>query len=893
MTFSPASPERRFREPRASYRLQLGPGFGFMDAARVARYLRELGVSHAYLSPVLQAAPGSTHGYDVVDHTRVSDDLGGPEAYRALSESLEREGLGQLVDIVPNHMAIDPKNPWWWDVLENGPSGVYASYFDVEWSPPEHRLRDKVLLPILGDHSGRVIDAGEIRVVREGGAFTIRYYEHRVPVAPRSLAEPLARAAASSGSSALGFLADAFGGLPLPTATDPESQERRHRDKQVLVELLERLTRESPEVAAAIDRELEAINASPDELDRFLSRQNCRLAYWRAAAQDLGYRRFFDISSLVGLRAENPRVFAATHARIREFLEQGIVHGVRVDHIDGLRNPLEYLERLRGLAGDAWILVEKILEPGERLRSEWPIDGTTGYDFLNELDGLFVRPESKTALLELYAELTGEPTDYVEVVRDKKHLVLRDLLGSDLNRLTQDLLEVCEENRRFRDYSRHEVHEALQEVLACFPVYRTYVDPDRAVTSEEDARVIRRAIQAAKDARPDLDAELLDFLERVLTLDVRGARERELVARFQQTSGPVMAKGVEDTVFYCYVPFVALNEVGGAPNHFGRSLTEFHEKCRERQRHRPYELVTTSTHDTKRGEDVRMRLMVLSEMPEAWRLAVLRWSAHNERHRKHGFTDANTEYLFYQTLVGAFPLSTERAKEYMLKAARESKRHTSWTRMDETYERALVEFVERTLDDREFVSDVEQFAARIIPPGRVNSLAHKLVQLTVPGVPDLYQGSELWNLSLVDPDNRRPVDYDVRRRLLAELEGMSPDTVLARADEGLPKLHVVREALQLRRRRPEAFGPDGDYEPLFATGERRDHVIAFVRGGAVITVVTRWPVLLSGGLGDTRLGLPEGRFRNLLTGDVVEGGEVPLNELVRAFPVCLLERQGA
>src|SRR5690606_7647871 len=309
------------------------------------------------------------------------------------------------------------------------------------------------------------------------------------------------------------------------------------------------------------------------------------------------------------------------------------------------------------------------------------------------------------------------------------------------------------ENRRFRDYSRHEVHEALQEVLACFPVYRTYVDPDRAVTSEEDARVIRRAIQAAKDARPDLDAELLDFLERVLTLDVRGARERELVARFQQTSGPVMAKGVEG------------------------------------QRHGRYELVTTSTDDTKRGEDVRMRLMVLSEMPEAWRLAVLRWSAHNERHRKHGFTDANTEYLFYQTLVGAFPLSTERAKEYMLKAARESKRHTSWTRMDETYERALVEFVERTLDDREFVSDVEQFAARIIPPGRVNSLAHKLVQLTVPGVPDLYQGSELWNLSLVDPDNRRPVDYDVRRRLLAELEGMSPDTVLARADEGLPKLH--------------------------------------------------------------------------------------------------------
>src|SRR5690606_30807354 len=306
------------------------------------------------------------------------------------------------------------------------------------------------------------------------------------------------------------------------------------------------------------------------------------------------------------------------------------------------------------------------------------------------LDGLFVRPESKGALLDFYAEFTGEPTDYGEVVRDKKHLVLRDLLGSDLNRLTQDLLEVCEENRRFRDYSRHEVHEALQEVLACFPVYRTYVDPDRAVTSEEDARVIRRAIQAAKDARPDLAAELLDFLERVLTLDVRGARERELVARFQQTSGPVMAKGVEDTVFYCYVPFVALNEVGGAPNHFGRSLTEFHEKCRERQRHRPYELVTTSTHDTKRGEDVRMRLMVLSEMPEAWRLAVLRWSAHNERHRKHGFTDANTEYLFYQTLVGAFPLSTERAKEYMLKAARESKRHTSWTRMDETYERALV-----------------------------------------------------------------------------------------------------------------------------------------------------------------------------------------------------------
>ena len=873
--------------PRASYRLQLNAGFGFDDAAALADYFEALGVSHVYLSPILEATPGSTHGYDVVNPERLSLELGGDAGYDRLTSALSERGLGQLLDIVPNHMAIGPQNPWWWDVLENGPSSYYAGYFDVEWSVPEERLRDKVLLPILGDHSGRVIEAGELRLVREGAGFLLRYHEHEFPAAPRSLSEVLGRAAARAADPELAFLAEAHAALPLPTTRTPEDQDRRHRDKQVLKRLLAKLLLDAPELEAAIDTELEALNADPDALDEFLGRQNYRLAYWRAAARDLGYRRFFDVSSLVGTSVENPGVFAATHGVIRRLVERGSVHGLRVDHIDGLRAPLDYLIRLRGLAKNAWILVEKILEPGETLRPEWPIDGTTGYDFLNELNGVFVKASSLPELGAFYAEFSGETREFAELTRETKQQVLGALLGSDLNRLAALFLSICEKNRRFRDYSRHEVHEVLRETLAAFPVYRTYVDPGRGKVSDEDRAAIRTAIDAAKAARPDLDAALFDFEEQILTLGVTGDAESELVARFQQTSSPVMAKGVEDTAFYAYLPFVALNEVGGAPGHL-LGVDGFHAACAERQARYPRALLATSTHDTKRSEDVRARLCTLSEIPNEWRQAVGRWSAQNQRHRRGEWPSRNAEYLLYQTLVGAFPLDAERAKAYLLKAAREEKRHTSWTESNPDYEAALSSFVDGVLGDRDFLAELERFTQPLIAAGRINSLSQTLIKLTAPGVPDLYQGSELWDLSLVDPDNRRAVDYGLRKRLLAECPELTAEAALARSDEGLPKLWLIQRVLRARREAPELF--DGAHEPVTASGKFSEHVVAFQRGSELVAIAQRLPLTRGDDWSSTEVELPRGEYRGVLSGDAVEGGARPIAEILRRFPVELLRR---
>jgi (1->4)-alpha-D-glucan 1-alpha-D-glucosylmutase len=871
--------------PRATYRLQLNADFGFDDAAALADYFAALGVSHLYLSPILEATPGSTHGYDVVNPERLSRSLGGDAGYDRLTSALDERGLGQLLDIVPNHMAIGPQNPWWWDVLENGPSSYFADYFDVDWSVPEERLRDKVMLPILGDHSGRVIEAGELRLVREGAVFLLRYHEHEFPAAPRSLSEILARAAARAANAELSFLADAHAALPLPTARNREDQDRRHRDKQVLKRLLAKLLLEQPELATAIDTELDALNADPDALDEFLGRQNYRLAYWRAAARDLGYRRFFDVSSLVGTSVENPNVFAATHGVIRRLIERGSVHGLRVDHIDGLRAPLDYLTRLRSVAKNAWIVVEKILEPGEALREEWPIDGTTGYDFLNELNGLFVKASSLPELCEFYAEFSGETREFAELSREKKRQVLEALLGSDLNRLAALFLSICEKNRRFRDYSRHEVHEVLRETLAAFPVYRTYVEPARGRVTDQDRAAIHTAIESAKAARPDLDAALFDFEEQILTLGVTGEAENELVARFQQTSGPVMAKGVEDTAFYAYLPFIALNEVGGAPGHL-LEPDAFHAACVERQSRYPRALLATSTHDTKRSEDVRARLAVLSEIPGEWRAAVSRWSVLNERHRTSEWPSRNAEYLLYQTLVGAFPLDAERAKAYLLKAAREEKQHTSWTKSNPDYEAALTSFVDRALADPDFLADLERFTRPLITPGRINSLSQTLIKLTAPGVPDLYQGSELWDLSLVDPDNRRPVDYRLRQRLLAECPGLTPEAALARSEEGLPKLWLIERVLRARRESAELFG--AAHEPVTVRGKFLEHVVAFQRGNGLVAVAQRLPVTRGDDWSNTVLELPRGEYRSVLSGDSIEGGSRPIAEILRRFPVEML-----
>jgi (1->4)-alpha-D-glucan 1-alpha-D-glucosylmutase len=871
--------------PRATYRVQFTPGFGFDAAADVVDYLAALGVSHLYASPYLQAAPGSTHGYDVVDHHHANRELGGDEGHARLCAALREAGLGQVLDIVPNHMAIGtPDNAWWWDVLENGPSSVYASYFDVDWDPPESKLRNTVLLPVLGDHYGRVLEAGELRLRRDGGSFSVEYFENRWPVAPRSLDALLATAAQRCDSDELESVAAAFGRLPLATATDPGSVRERHRDKEVLRDRLAALCESAPEVAAAVDHVVGDVNADADALDALLERQNYRLAFWRTAGRELDYRRFFDITTLIGLRTEDPAVFEDTHRRILEWVGEGVLDGLRIDHPDGLRDPSGYLDRLADATGHAWVVVEKILERGERLPSTWATAGTTGYDFLNRVGGLFVDPTGERAMTALFQELTGTTERWEEVVVAKKHLVLREVLAADLIRLTHLFVAVCERHRRYRDYARNELHDVLREVVASFPVYRTYVRPGEEPVSEQDREHIETAMADVERRRPDLDADLLDFLRRLLLGELVGEAERELVERFQQLTGPVMAKGVEDTAFYTFNRLASLNEVGGDPGAFGTSVEEFHAACAEAQERWPTAMLATSTHDTKRSEDVRARISLLSEIPDEWAAFATRWV------RPDGPVDANAQYLLLQVLVGAWPLEPDRAVAYMEKASKEAKEHTSWIDPDPAYDEALQRHVRDLLADEAFQGKLATFVQPLVEHGRRASLAQALLKLTTPGVPDIYQGTELWDLSLVDPDNRRPVDYRRRRALLAELDGMKAEDVLARSDDGLPKLLVTREALALRARRPEAFGAGATYRPLGVSGDRADNVVAFTRSEQVVVVVPRLTLRLDGQWDRTTVRLPVGRWRNVFTGDEVAGGqEVGVADLLAAFPVALLE----
>ena len=876
--------------PLSTYRLQLQPDFGFDDAAAVAPYLARLGVSHLYSSPYLQAAPGSTHGYDVVDHSKVNEELGGAEAHRRLCAALEEAGLGQILDIVPNHMAVTSGNAWWWDVLENGPSSQYASYFDVDWDPPEAKLRNTVLMPILADHYGRVLEAGEFQLQRQDGRFTVHYHEHALPVAPRSLDDLLAEAARACKSVELESLAAAFGHLPPSWATDRESVRERHRDKEVLAASLARLAQEEPDVAMALDAEVARVNADPDALDALLERQNYRLAYWRVAGRELDYRRFFDIHTLAALRMEDEVVFEDTHELVAGWLRAGVLDGLRIDHPDGLRDPDGYLRRLAALAPEAWVVVEKILESGERLPPAWPVAGTTGYDFANRATGVLVDPAGEEPLSTTYAQFTRVRAEWPDVVWEKKHLVMKEVLSSEVNWLTGLAVEVCDRNRRYRDYTRHEIHESLREVIAAFPVYRTYVVPGVEPWPDDVAHV-EEAVKTAKERRPDLDADLFDFLGGVLLGRRRhapGTVEDELVCRFQQVTGPVMAKGVEDTAFYTWTRLAALNEVGGDPGRFGVSVQEFHHDNETIQRSWPATMLATSTHDTKRSEDVRARLVLLSEIPERFVEAVASWSAHNRRHRRGELPDRNIEWLLYQTLVGAWPLTADRAMAYMEKAAKEAKEHTSWVDPDPAYDAALRAFVEGALADREFLAQVEAFAAPLVGPGRVNALALTLLKLTSPGVPDIYQGTELWDLSLVDPDNRRPVDWQRRAGLLDEAERLPPAEAWAdRADSGLPKMLLTQRALQLRRRRPEAFRDE--YSPLSAGGAKAGHVVAYARGSEVVAVAPRLVLGLGGEWEDTALTLPPGSWVDALDGDRRFEGSVRLAALLGPFPVALLE----
>ena len=876
--------------PRATYRVQLHAGFTFDHAAAIADYLASLGVSHLYCSPYLQAAKGSTHGYDVVDHSRLNDELGGEDGFRRLVDALRGAGLGQVVDIVPNHMAIDgAANRWWWDVLENGPSSPWASFFDIDWDTPA-KVGGTVLVPVLGDHYGRVLEAGELRVERREGSFVVRYHEHELPLSPRTLDDLVARAAAMSDSAALTDVAVSLARLPHARLTDPEAVAERHRQKEVLRQRITAFSMADDRVAADLDRAVATLNADWDALDALLHRQNYRLAYWRTASEQLDYRRFFNIETLIGLRMEDPRVFEATHRLVLALVADGIVYGLRLDHVDGLRDPEAYLSRLGAAAGGPWTVVEKILSGDERLVDGWPVAGTTGYEFLNRVNGIFVDRHNEAALTASYASFIGADVAYDEVLRESKLRVLEHDLAAEVERLTRALGAVCELHRRQRDHNHRDLRDVLCELVAASSVYRTYVAPGRAPHAVDHGRVTETVGRVA-ERRPDVDRELLAFLRAVLLLEHAGHAETDFALRVQQLTAAVMAKGAEDTAFYRYHRLISLNEVGGAPGTFGRPLAHFHRETAEVAQRWPTTMLTLSTHDTKRSADVRARIDLLSEIPEAWDAAVQRWAGINAAHRRGDLPDRNVEYLVYQTLVGAWPIDAERLVEFLRKATREAKVHTSWTNPDVAYERAVEAFARGILADRGFRQDLEGFLSthRLVELGRGTSLAQLVLLLTCPGVPDLYQGTELWDASLVDPDNRRPVDYTRRRRLLAELGDRPPP--LKHDADGRTKLWVIRRLLTHRREAPERYETRA-YEPLAVEGAHARHAVAFGRDGLVV-VVPRLLVGLGTSWDDTRAVLPAGRWTNVLTGAELRGGTRRCDEMLRELPVAVLASAGS
>jgi (1->4)-alpha-D-glucan 1-alpha-D-glucosylmutase len=876
----------------ATYRLQLRPGFGFVEATSILGYLARLGVSHVYCSPYLASVPGSTHGYDVVDHRRIRDDLGGEEAFERFVAGLAEVGLGQVIDIVPHHMSITgTENRWWWDVLTFGRGSAHADWFDIDWAPPQDKLRSLILLPVLGDHYGRVLEAGDLAVdQRSDGSFVVRYYDLAVPLAAHSVAQLLATVAERNDHARLRFLAHA-----LAAADDPGAPPaRRAADVGEALASLVELQVADHEIDRAVRIGVELVNADADELDGLLEQQHYRLARWTVGAYELDYRRFFDVDSLIALRTERDDVFEATHGLVLGWVRAGLVDGVRVDHVDGLRDPAGYLDRLRAGIGDTtYLVVEKILSEGERLQA-WPVQGTTGYEFADLATGVLVEPDGAARLRDAYAELTDDLRTYREVSFAKRHLILTSVLASDLERLTNLLTRICERRRRYRDFTRVELRAALLEVLVHAPAYRSYVRvvDGEPVVSEADLDFVDLAVGRAREHSAGLDPELFDVIRAVLTLDFDGTDERELALRFQQLSGPVVAKGDEDSAHYTWVPLAARNDVGVDPDRLSIEPDELHAANARRQRSWPRSMLTTSTHDTKRSEDVRARLAVLAEVADDWVAAVGEWWERSAGLRSPDAPDLRTGWFVFQTLVGAHPITVERAVPYVQKALREAKERTSWLHPDAAFEEAVESFTVGLLADPALSVELAGFAERITTAGRVNSLTQVALRLLSPGVPDTYQGSELWDLSLVDPDNRRPIDYARRAELLDELGDLPPAQVWSeRADDGLPKLLVVHRLLTLRVERPAAFDEGAGYEPLAVDGPGARHALGFVRGGEVALVVPRFPLTLEGRAGDVDVHLPPGRWTDRLTGaEIDSGGSVALAELTAAFPISVLVR---
>lgn len=985
--------------PIATYRLQFSSRFTFQDATNIIGYLHDLGISDIYASPYFKAKKGSLHGYDIVDHNSLNPEIGTQEDYAAMIAELHRHGMGQVLDIVPNHMCIEsPENAWWTDVLENGLSSPYAAYFDIDWAPVKKELKDKVLIPVLGDQYGTILEGQELKLVFEDGAFFVYYHEHKFPVLPETYdfilehrLEELKALLTEEDHAFTEFLSiiTALRHLPPSTETDPGRIAERYREKEVIKRRLLGLFEKNDGVRTHLAENVKLFNGTKgdpgsfDLLDNLMSRQVYRLSHWRVATEEINYRRFFDINGLGAIHMEQPAVFAATHALIFRLVREKSVTGLRVDHPDGLYNPVEYfhwvqrgcfthrtaaaedgadggqaqpgtiIERERELAArydetvlkdpgyrPFYIIGEKILAKSERVPDDWPIHGTTGYAFLNSLNGIFIDSQSAKAFDVIYEKFIRAKTGLQDVISEKKKTVMRVALSGEVNTLGHYLNDISEGNRRTRDFTLNSLRRAIAEVIAAFPVYRTYTNT--WLVSDRDVQYIELAVSRAKRRNPTISGSIFDFLRDVLLLrfpkdlsDADKAKQFDFVMRFQQLTGPVMAKGVEDTAFYVFNRLVSLNEVGGMPDRFGIPLETFHGQNMERVKFWPHALITTGTHDTKRSEDVRARINVLSEMPREWGDRVRAWARMNRKKKTviDGVEapDRNEEYLLYQTLVGAWPIGPmegnanadfiRRMKEYMLKASREAKVSTSWINPNREYEDALLAFNDAILRPGPFLSDFQPFQRKISRYGLYNSLSQTLIKISAPGVPDFYQGTEMYDLSLVDPDNRRPVDYKKRVAMLAELkrkEAAMTGAELARElsrkmDVGSIKQYLISKALNYRTVNRTLF-EQGEYLPVNAAGERADHVCAFARrlgSASIIVVVPRFLTRLLPGdesmaLGeapweDTYLVLPddgrETRYRNLFTGEIMvaetrqDGKQgFALSSVFASFPVALMEK---
>ncbi len=972
------------RPPVSTYRLQLNADFGFAAAAAVVPYLAELGVDAVYTSPILAAEPGSTHGYDVVDFGLISPALGGEDGFVGLCETLARHRMKLLVDLVPNHMGIGAGNGWWTDLLENGPSSVSAPAFDVDWAPIKPELRHKILLPVLGDQYGRVLERGELWLEREGGSITLCYGHHRFPVAPRSVPQllrhgldELARQVGGGDPhlQELESICTALGKLAPRHEPDAAAVAERAREKEVAKRRLAALCEASAPVRDHLERALDRFRGrageprSFDLLHELLENQAYRLAYWRVAGEEINYRRFFDVNGLAAVRMEEPSVFAAAHAAVLGHVALGRIHGLRIDHPDGLYDPSGYFRRLqaaalvaraRARAGEAgpgpagsggeelvdevaarmrdgslpvrplYVVAEKILAQGERMPEGWAVHGTTGYDFLNEVNGLFVDPSAGTRLDALRCRLAARRSAFHDEAVATKRLVATSLMASEIHMLAHRLDRTSETNRCTRDFTHAELRQVLIEFVAQLPVYRTYVTPAGEV-DPRDAAYVEMAVARARKALPLLDPSIFEFLRDVLLLrypDTLSPAERrdwlEFTLKLQQVSGPITAKAVEDTTYYTHVRLVSLNEVGGDPATFGLEPEAFHKRCAERLATWPGSLLATSTHDTKRAEDVRPRIDAISEMAGEWEDLVRTWGRLNRRFvtRVDGGAapDRTDEHLLYQTLVGTWPdevgpgapgwhAYVDRIGAYLVKAMREAKRRTSWMRINSEYEAAVRRFLDGCLASSAFLAALGPVAVRVAAAGRLSSLAQVALKCTAPGVPDVYQGSELWDLSLVDPDNRRPVDFAARSALLRELDrrasrGPGERAALAREvsapeaiRDGRAKLLLQSTLLRLRRADPDLFLA-GAHRPVEVEGGHALHVVALARSTGDRELVCLAPRLALRLVDAAPLtwdgvahlpGDPSRRWVDVVTGAEHPGGPLPLERAFADFPVAVLE----